>query len=161
TSPCATLSAMRLNEPLRRLPAIPKMLMAMLYVSQLQALCRRQAASLCGSSPLVPHFPFNSIPDARGNVRSTEGLDLADAGGRGDVDLGQIGTDHVDAGEQQPASAQFGSQARTDLLVARRKLRRGGKAAHVHVGARLVSGRDAIDGARHLAVDQDDALITG
>ncbi len=29
----------------------------------------------------------------------------------------------------------------------------------MHVGARLVGGRHAIDGAGHLAVDQDDALV--
>ena len=34
-----------------------------------------------------------------------------------------------------------------------------GAAADMHVGARLAIGRNAVDGADRLAVDQDDALV--
>ena len=40
---------------------------------------------------------LDRVPDQRGDVGAAERLHLADAGRRGDVDLGQIGADHVDA----------------------------------------------------------------
>src|SRR5579871_4125446 len=45
------------------------------------------------------------VPDQRRDVRAAEILDRADAGWRGDVDLGEIVADHVDADEQKPALA--------------------------------------------------------
>ncbi len=39
------------------------------------------------------------------------------------------------------------------------QLRRFGAAADMHVGARLVFGRHAVDGADRLAIDEDDALV--
>ena len=50
---------------------------------------------------------LDRIPDQRRDVGAAELLHLADAGGRGDVDLGEIRPDHVDAREQQPAPLQL------------------------------------------------------
>ena len=51
-----------------------------------------------------------------------------------------------------PSRAQI-SRSRGGQLGRRRR------AADVQVGARLVGCRHAVDGARHLAVDEDDALV--
>src|SRR5215468_653478 len=56
---------------------------------------------------LALHFSLNRIPDEHGDVGAAKVLDLTDAGWGGDIDLRQIGPDHVDAREQQPAPAQF------------------------------------------------------
>ena len=45
-------------------------------------------------------------------------LHLADAGGRGDVDLGQVVADHVDADEDQPARLQVRADRLADLVLA-------------------------------------------
>ena len=63
--------------------------------------------------------------------------------------------------KSSPRRFELGPKPRADLLVARGQLGRRGDAADVHVGARLVGGRHAIDGAGHFAVDQDDALVAG
>ena len=42
-------------------------------------------------------LPFDRIPHQGGGIDAGEGLQLDRAGGRGDVDLGQIVADHVDA----------------------------------------------------------------
>src|SRR5688572_5752541 len=65
------------------------------------------------------HLLHDNVPDHGGNVRSAELGDLADAGRRGDVDLGEIVADHVDADEDQPALFQFRPEASADLPVAR------------------------------------------
>ena len=117
------LSAARLNEPLRRLPASPRILMlAMIFLRTLWNAGTRHdnGSGRREFQPLTLHFPFNRIPDQRGDVGAAEGLDLADAGGGGDVDLGEVGADHVDAGEEEPAPLQLRSQPRADLAVARR-----------------------------------------
>src|ERR1700745_4293802 len=46
---------------------------------------------------------LDHVPDPRRDVRAAQPRNGADAGGRGDVDLGQVAVDHVDADEQQPA----------------------------------------------------------
>src|SRR3954454_6466175 len=48
---------------------------------------------------------LDRIPDLRRHIRPAEPCDGADAGGGGDVDLGQVAVDHVDADEQQAALA--------------------------------------------------------
>ena len=53
-----------------------------------------------------------------------------------------------------------GAKPRADLLITRRKLGRLRLATHVQVGARFALLRHAVDGARHLAIDEDDALVT-
>src|SRR5712692_7443449 len=46
-----------------------------------------------------PHLRFHHVPDRGGDVRSAELRHLPDSGRRGDVDLGEIVADHVDADE--------------------------------------------------------------
>jgi|SRR5580658_8821873 hypothetical protein len=48
-----------------------------------------------------PDLRLDCVPDHGGDVRAAEALDDADAGRRGDVDLGKIAVDHVDARKQQ------------------------------------------------------------
>src|SRR5581483_1645883 len=86
-------------------------------------------------APLAAPLLLDPIPDHRRYVRSTEILDRADAGRRGDVDLCEIAADHVDADEEQAALAQRRADARANLALARGELGRlGGAAAH-HIGA--------------------------
>ncbi len=53
-----------------------------------------------------PAFPRSCPPNQRGDVRAAEILDGADAGRRGDIDLGEKAIDHVDADEQKATLAQ-------------------------------------------------------
>ena len=99
------------------------------------------------------------VPDQRRDVRPAEIPDRADAGRRGDVDLGEPAADHVDADEQQAALAQRRADGRADLALARRQLGVLRRAAAHHVGAKVVGGRHAVHRAGVFAVDQDDALV--
>src|SRR6185503_9807643 len=65
-------------------------------------------------SPLL----LDRVPDQRSDVGAAEALDLADAGRRGDVDLGEVVADHVDADEEEAALAQLRADSGADLLVA-------------------------------------------
>jgi hypothetical protein len=47
--------------------------------------------------------PLDRIPDQRRDVGAAEALHLANAGRRGDVDLGEIIPDDIDADEDEPA----------------------------------------------------------
>jgi hypothetical protein len=47
------------------------------------------------SAPLL----LDRVPDHRRHIRPAQPRDGADAGGRGDVDLGEVADDHVDADE--------------------------------------------------------------
>ena len=99
---------------------------------------RRSAASRStDASGRRLELRLDRIPDQRRDVGAAELLHLADAGGRGDVDLRQVRPDDVDAGEQQAAPLQLRPEPRADLLVALRQLGRLGRAADVQVGARL------------------------
>ena len=90
---------------------------------------------------------------------AAEILDRADAGRRGDVDLGEEAVDHVDADEEKPALAQRRPEPGADLALALGEVGRLGHAAAHHVGAQIVRRRHAVDRAGELAVDQDDALV--
>src|SRR5687767_14577009 len=58
------------------------------------------------------------VPDLALDRSAREAIDLLDAGGRGDVDLGEIAADHVDADEDQSAFAQLGADGVADLALA-------------------------------------------
>ena len=60
---------------------------------------------------------FDRVPDQRGDIGAAEALDFLDAGGRGNVDLGHIVADHVDASENQPAAFQFRTDGGADRPV--------------------------------------------
>ena len=65
-------------------------------------------------------FGFDGVPDHRGNVVAAERLHLPDAGGRRDIDLGDVRSDDVDAGKNEAAAFKFRPEARADFAVARR-----------------------------------------
>ena len=58
-----------------------------------------------------------------------------------------------------PRSRRCGPSRATDLAFARRQFGGAGGAAAHHVGAQIVGGGHAVDGAGEFAVDQDDALV--
>ena len=62
------------------------------------------------SAPLL-----DRVPDQCGDVGAAEALDLPDAGRRGDIDLGQIIADHVDADEDQAALFEISPDPRADF----------------------------------------------
>src|ERR1700722_14753928 len=61
---------------------------------------------------------LDRIPDQCRDIGAAEILDRADAGGRGDVDLGQEVADHVDADEDEAAFAQSRPEPRADFPLA-------------------------------------------
>src|SRR6266849_3835074 len=113
----------------------------------------------CSASPFVSELCLNAVPDHRGDVWSAESLDRADAGGRGDVDFGEVTVDHVDTGEHEPAHPQRRSEplANRPLAIGQVCGLRG--AAPYHVGAQIVRLRHAVHGAGELAIDQNDAFV--
>jgi len=102
---------------------------------------------------------FDGVPDIDFDLGARQAVDFLDAGGRGDVDFGQVVADHVDADEDQPALGKRRADGGADFLLA------GGQGGHrrlsagMKVGPRLAVDGDAADRARRFAVDQDDALV--
>ena len=64
---------------------------------------------------------LDGVPDLRLEADAVEAVDLLDAGRRGDVDLGEIVADHVDAHEDQATAAQGRADGLADLPVAGRE----------------------------------------
>src|SRR3954454_13224657 len=64
---------------------------------------------------------FDRVPDLRLDIDAVETVDLLNAGWRGDVDLGQVIADHVDADEDQSAFLQCRADRLADVALARRK----------------------------------------
>src|SRR5437879_5648161 len=95
---------------------------------------------------------LDGIPDLSSDVRPAESGDGADAGGAGDVDLGKIAVDHVDADEQQSSLAQRGAERGADFAFALREFGGLRGAAADHVGAEVVGRRHAVDRAGEFAV---------
>src|SRR5512132_2169872 len=79
---------------------------------------RRRTCDLPSSLLLALHLRLDHVPDHGGDVRAAKLGHLADAGGRGDVDLSEIVTDHVDADKDQSALFQLRPKPGADLLVA-------------------------------------------
>src|SRR5262249_33824723 len=71
---------------------------------------------------LRPPLRLDLVPDHGRHVRAAEIFHRADAGRRGDVDLGEVTVNHVDADEEEPALAQRGADPGTDLALARGQL---------------------------------------
>src|SRR5437868_9902583 len=69
---------------------------------------------------------LDAVPHHLGDVRAADVLHRADAGRRGDVDLGEVVADYVDAHENEAALAQVRPEPRADLALARRQLGRLG-----------------------------------
>src|SRR3546814_18501819 len=107
-------------------------------------------------------FPYTTLsraPDFRFQAEAIEAVDLLQAGRRGDVDFGHVVADDVDADKDEPAFLQGRADGLADLELAARQLGLLWPPAGVHVGARLASGRHAVDGAGRAAVDEHDALV--
>src|SRR5690349_11097256 len=91
----------------------------------------REGADIASPAPAR----FNRVPDEGGDVRPAEPLDLADAGRRRHVDLGEVVADDVDADEDEAARFQRRPDALADLAIAPGHLAGFGTAADMHVGA--------------------------
>src|SRR5262249_22709735 len=102
---------------------------------------------------------FDLVPDQRGDVGPAEILHRANAGWRGDVDLGEEAADYVDADEKEPPLPQRRPEPGADFALAGEKIGRFRHATAHHVRAQIISRRHAIDGAGELAIDQNDALV--
>src|SRR5450631_287173 len=106
-----------------------------------------------------PPLLLDHIPDLPSHIRSAEPRNRANSRRRGDVDLGEMAVDDVDADEQQSALAQRRAQRVADFALTRRKLGGLRGAAADHVGAQVIRRRNAVDRAGEFAVDQNDALV--
>src|SRR5262245_10081286 len=102
---------------------------------------------------------LDRVPDLGFDLAAIETVDLLDAGRRGDVDLGEIVADHVDAHEDEAAFGESRPDRGTDVAVAPGQFRLHGRAAHVQVGPRVARRRNAGDRTRRFAVHQDDAFV--
>jgi hypothetical protein len=60
---------------------------------------------------------FDVLDDEVGEPGTAQGVDLADAGGTGDVDLGEVVADHIDVGKHDAQPGELGPQSVADLLV--------------------------------------------
>src|ERR1700742_4231404 len=105
------MSAMSQTEPnhQHRKLAHSSAVLSAKFVTQVQR--EKQKATL---APLL----LDRIPDHRRHVRAAETGNGADARRRGDVDLGEVAVDHVDADEQEPALAQLRRQRGANLALA-------------------------------------------
>src|SRR3546814_15929275 len=70
------------------------------------------------SAAMRRSLSFNRFPDQRGRVGSVELVDRADAGGRSDVDLGQIARDHVDPHANKTAPCEYRAVGGANLFLA-------------------------------------------
>src|SRR5262245_37996774 len=102
---------------------------------------------------------LDRVPDLGFDLGTVEAVDLLDTGRRGDIDLGHIIADHVDADEDETALLELRPNRLADFVLALCKFAFHRLAADMHVGARFARSRNAIDRTRGLAVDQDDALV--
>ncbi len=78
-------------------------------------------------------FFFHSIPDERRDIGSAKASNFPDASRRGDVDLREVVSDHVDAYENEAAPLEFRTDGVADLALPRRELRRFRAPAYMHV----------------------------
>src|ERR1700687_3722686 len=98
---------------------------------------RKRAGGPCNAELFSGPLVLDRVPDPGRDIRAAEPGDGADAGRRGDVDLGEVAVDDVDADEQQSALAQAWPQRRADFALAVRKLGGLRRAPAHHVGAQI------------------------
>src|SRR6185436_8063667 len=102
---------------------------------------------------------LDGIPDPCRKIDVIKAVDLLNARGRGDVDLGQVIANDVDADEDQPLFLQGRTDRIANFAIPGAEAAGHGLAADMQVRARLPFRRDAVDRAGRLAVDQNDALV--
>src|SRR5215468_5023732 len=106
------------------------------------------------------HCAFQRFGEACGNVEAGLLGDLDESCRTGDIDLGQIIADDVEADDEQPLGRKLRSDALRDLAIAPRQRTGDALAARGEVAARLARLRNARQRVRHrLAGDQNDALV--
>ncbi len=94
------------------------------------------------------------------NVEAEPGIQLPNTGRAGDIDLGEIVADHVEAGKQDAPPAQFGPDLRGDPAVALAQGLPDAGPAGGEVAPGLAGPGYAGEGIGHwIAVEQQDSLI--
>ena len=102
---------------------------------------------------------FHHIPNPLGNIFPAEAFHFPDARRARHVDFGHVVADHVDAGEDEAAFFEFWADGFADFVFALGEGRRCRRSTHMHVGAVFAVGGDAVDGAGHFTIDQNDAFV--
>src|SRR3546814_14358060 len=90
---------------------------------------------------------LDGVPDVGFDPLAVEAVDLLDTGRRGDVDLGHVVADHVDADEDQALLREDRADRLADLLLAAGQRGLLADRADMDVGARLAGLRHAADAA--------------
>src|SRR5690348_7957064 len=117
--------------------------------------CGIRKVQAMSRTDLIRELALDRLPDPSRRVAAVEFVDRDDACRRGDVDLGQPpAADYVDADEQEPAALELGAQRGADFLFAVGELGLPGLSADREVGANLPFARNAVDGARDLAIHE-------
>src|SRR5690554_422409 len=117
-------------------------------------------AGSVGASGVGAGRALDGVEQQAGDVEAELRVEFADAGGAGDVDLGQPVADHVQADEAHAAPDHLRTDLGRDPAVALAERAALAAAAGGQVAAELVALRDARQAVvdRH-AVDQQDALV--
>src|SRR5690606_37655048 len=103
---------------------------------------------------------LDRVPDHARRIAVVETVDRDDPGWRGDVVLGPpFAADHVDADEDEAAYLERRAEDVANLLLARGEFGGLGIAADREVRTEFAFAGLAVDRARDLAVDEDDALV--
>src|SRR5690606_28844717 len=103
---------------------------------------------------------LDRVEQQAGDVEAELSVQFADAGGAGDVHLGQVVADHVQAHEAHAAADHLRAHLRRDPAVALAERPALAAPARGQVAAELVALRDARQAVVHRhAVDEQDALV--
>ena len=114
---------------------------------------------MAGSSEKIGAAGFYEIDHLCFEVGVVEAIDFLHAGWAGDVHLGQVVADYIQADEIEAVLFQARPQRRADFAIA---IGHGGLhagAADVDVAAMLVVARDAQGASQWLALQHDKALV--
>ncbi len=107
-----------------------------------------------------PASVLDVFDDELGEAGAAAGVDLADPSGAGDVDLGEMVADYVDAGQDDAQPVKFWSQDVADLLVPCADAVGEHRGPGRHVAAELAGHGYPADHAHGFAIEDDDAPVT-
>ena len=86
-------------------------------------------------------------------------MDFPHASRRGNIYFRQIITDYINAGKDNPATAQFRPDLRGNLEITLGQRGRFRRATNMHIGARIAIGGYSVQRANRLAFDQNHPLV--